>query len=234
MAAIAQPRVVPTVFVNQSDSWAPRQVKIHRCDSSIPAERTAPAPATAHHRQEGHKPSTRQPNGTNSRTLSAVSTRLRWRGVGFRLEPPDWLARSTWVAVRSTAVDGVDEGPRVTTTTPTRYTTRRIANGRRMTGGYDGRGRIQRPSCSDAPALSELVACPGPGRTRRQMPLGVSGKMSAVRFGIVDGEPGIFPDPIARLLRLFGRPFSRDRRKCDVQPAEQEQRHDKERGEGGA
>lgn len=39
------------------------------------------------------------------------------------------------------------------------------------------------------------------------MPLGVSGKMSVVRFGIVDGEPGIFPDPIARLLRLFGRPF---------------------------
>jgi hypothetical protein len=26
-----------------------------------------------------------------------------------------------------------------------------------------------------------------------------------VRFGIVEGEPGIFPDPVARLLRLRAR-----------------------------
>ncbi len=58
--------------------------------------------------------------------------------------------------------------------------------------------------------------------------------MSAVRFGIVEGEPGIFPDPIARLLRLLGRPFRRDRRKGDVQPTEQEQRYDQDHGAGGA
>lgn len=28
-----------------------------------------------------------------------------------------------------------------------------------------------------------------------------------MRFGIVEGEPGIFPDPVARLLRLLARPF---------------------------
>lgn len=28
-----------------------------------------------------------------------------------------------------------------------------------------------------------------------------------VRFGIVEGEPGIFPEPIARLLRRLARPF---------------------------
>ena len=26
-------------------------------------------------------------------------------------------------------------------------------------------------------------------------------------FGIVEGEPGIFPDPVSRLLRLLARPF---------------------------
>ena len=31
-----------------------------------------------------------------------------------------------------------------------------------------------------------------------------------MRFGIVEGEPGIFPDPITRLLRWLARPF-RDR-----------------------
>ncbi len=47
--------------------------------------------------------------------------------------------------------------------------------------------------------------------------------MTAVRFGIVEGEPGIFPDPIARLLRLLGRPFKRDGLKEDLRPAQQEQ-----------
>ena len=27
----------------------------------------------------------------------------------------------------------------------------------------------------------------------------------AMRYGVVEGEPGIFPDPIARCLRAFGR-----------------------------
>jgi hypothetical protein len=30
-----------------------------------------------------------------------------------------------------------------------------------------------------------------------------------MRVGIVEGEPGIFPDPIARVLRGFGRLFGR-------------------------
>jgi hypothetical protein len=28
-----------------------------------------------------------------------------------------------------------------------------------------------------------------------------------MRFGIVEGEPGIFPDPVARVLRRLARPF---------------------------
>lgn len=28
-----------------------------------------------------------------------------------------------------------------------------------------------------------------------------------MRLGIVEGEPGIFPDPVTRLLRLLARPF---------------------------
>ncbi len=28
-----------------------------------------------------------------------------------------------------------------------------------------------------------------------------------MRFAIVEGEPGIFPDPVSRLLRLLARPF---------------------------
>jgi len=28
-----------------------------------------------------------------------------------------------------------------------------------------------------------------------------------MRFGIVEGEPGIFPDPVARLLRQLARPL---------------------------
>lgn len=51
-----------------------------------------------------------------------------------------------------------------------------------------------------------------------------------MRFGIVDGEPGIFPDPIARLLRLLGRPFKRDRQKQDLDPTQRE----RGRGQGSA
>lgn len=37
-----------------------------------------------------------------------------------------------------------------------------------------------------------------------------------MRFGIVEGEPGIFPEPIARLARAIGRVFRRD----DGRPAD--------------
>jgi hypothetical protein len=41
-----------------------------------------------------------------------------------------------------------------------------------------------------------------------------------MRFGIVEGEPGAFPDPIARILRfigrLFGAPFRRRHRPDDA------------------
>ncbi len=50
---------------------------------------------------------------------------------------------------------------------------------------------------------------------------GGHGRMTGMRFGIVEGEPGIFPDPIARLLRLLGRPFKRDRQ--EENPAQQEE-----------
>ena len=33
-----------------------------------------------------------------------------------------------------------------------------------------------------------------------------------MQHGIVEGEPGIFPDPIARLMRGIGRIFDRGRR----------------------
>lgn len=51
-----------------------------------------------------------------------------------------------------------------------------------------------------------------------------------MRFSIVEGEPGIFPDPIARVLRLLGRPFKRDRQKEDLDPAQQA--HGREQGPG--
>lgn len=56
------------------------------------------------------------------------------------------------------------------------------------------------------------------------------GKMRAVRFGIVEGEPGIFPDPIARLLRLLGTAFRREQQKDRTAPAEQEQQPDENPG----
>jgi hypothetical protein len=41
-----------------------------------------------------------------------------------------------------------------------------------------------------------------------------------MRHGIVEGEPGMFPDPIARFLRwLFG-PITRRRRKEAEEPQE--------------
>ena len=54
----------------------------------------------------------------------------------------------------------------------------------------------------------------------------LGGKMRDVRFGIVEGEPGIFPDPIARLFRLLGGGLRRKRQKDRAAPAEQEQRPD--------
>ncbi len=39
-----------------------------------------------------------------------------------------------------------------------------------------------------------------------------------MQHGIVEGEPGIFPDPIARLMRGIGRIFDRDRGRNDAPP----------------
>ena len=50
--------------------------------------------------------------------------------------------------------------------------------------------------------------------------------MRDVRFGIVEGDPGIFPDPIALLFRLLGSGFRRKWQKDGAAAAEQEQRPD--------
>jgi hypothetical protein len=42
--------------------------------------------------------------------------------------------------------------------------------------------------------------------------------MSVMQHGIVEGEPGIFPDPIARLMRGIGRIFDRGRRDDEPGP----------------
>jgi hypothetical protein len=39
-----------------------------------------------------------------------------------------------------------------------------------------------------------------------------------MRYGIVEGEPGIFPEPIARLFRAIGRLFGRGHRSHDPAP----------------
>lgn len=40
-----------------------------------------------------------------------------------------------------------------------------------------------------------------------------------MRFGIVEGEPGIFPDPVARLLRRLARPLrDRARKSHETEP----------------
>ncbi len=47
------------------------------------------------------------------------------------------------------------------------------------------------------------------------------GHTGAVRHNIVEGEPGIFPDPVARILRIPSRWFARRRsRERPDQPAE--------------
>jgi hypothetical protein len=39
-----------------------------------------------------------------------------------------------------------------------------------------------------------------------KLPIGVSsGRLARVKSGVLEGEPGIFPDPIARVLRAIGR-----------------------------
>jgi hypothetical protein len=41
---------------------------------------------------------------------------------------------------------------------------------------------------------------------RRPLPIAVrGGRLGLIKSGVVEGEPGIFPDPIARLLRAIGR-----------------------------
>jgi hypothetical protein len=39
--------------------------------------------------------------------------------------------------------------------------------------------------------------------------------MNGMQHGVVEGEPGIFPDPVARLMRGLGRIFDRRRRHDD-------------------
>jgi len=39
--------------------------------------------------------------------------------------------------------------------------------------------------------------------------------MASMRFGIVEGEPGIFPDPIARLMRAVARLFGHRAHRVD-------------------
>jgi mycoredoxin len=45
-----------------------------------------------------------------------------------------------------------------------------------------------------------------PGRRRHL------GQTGAMRYGVVEGEPGIFPDPVARVMRALGRLVSGRRR----------------------
>ena len=42
-----------------------------------------------------------------------------------------------------------------------------------------------------------------------------------MQHGIVEGEPGIFPEPVARIMRGIGRLFTRDKKPPDP-PAESE------------
>lgn len=43
-----------------------------------------------------------------------------------------------------------------------------------------------------------------------RLPQHLRATMVTMRFGIVEGEPGIFPDPVARVLRGLGRLLRRD------------------------
>ncbi|HEY8526713.1 MAG TPA: hypothetical protein VIL48_17215 [Acidimicrobiales bacterium] len=45
-----------------------------------------------------------------------------------------------------------------------------------------------------------------------------------MRHGIVEGEPGIFPEPIARLFRAIGRLFGRNRPGSDERSAPPDRR----------
>lgn len=40
-----------------------------------------------------------------------------------------------------------------------------------------------------------------------------------MKHGIVEGEPGIFPEPVARLMRGIGRIFSRDKKPAEPPPS---------------
>lgn len=42
-----------------------------------------------------------------------------------------------------------------------------------------------------------------------------------MQHGIVEGEPGIFPEPVARVMRGIGRLFDRSKRRAEpTEPAE--------------
>jgi len=54
-----------------------------------------------------------------------------------------------------------------------------------------------------------------------------------MRHGIVEGEPGIFPDPIARLFVAIGRFLRRRRGAGQAEGAEEEPPSEAPRGESG-
>ena len=53
------------------------------------------------------------------------------------------------------------------------------------------------------------------------------GQTGGVKYGVVEGEPGIFPDPVARLMRAIGGLFSRrERQGQDERPPQDQQQSD--------
>lgn len=54
-----------------------------------------------------------------------------------------------------------------------------------------------------------------------------------MRFGIVEGEPGIFPEPVARVLRRLARPFRARAAKSDHAERPDDERQDDDAPGGG-
>ena len=54
-----------------------------------------------------------------------------------------------------------------------------------------------------------------------------------MRFGIVEGEPGMFPDPVARLLRRLARPFRPRAAKSDHTERPDDERQADDAPDGG-
>lgn len=54
-----------------------------------------------------------------------------------------------------------------------------------------------------------------------------------MRFGIVEGEPGIFPEPVARVLRRLARPFRARRAESDHTERPDDERQADDAPDGG-